>query len=308
MFSEQEVYNLGLTGTNMYEIYQTYQYARQNQDLDLVVFSLDFLAFSNKRTVSGNFHKSRFSSKSNLFAQVTEFISLYKLEYSLKTIQSNKQGKVLNEIGGFIEPESEDLEHRQAFDDILKNNFFSNQETYAGYTYSQQRLKLFREIVADCLANGIELRLFISPVHARHLEAMAIMELFPTFEQWKRDLVTIVEEEAVRFNQTSPTFWDFSGYNTITTEAIPPRGDKTKMQWYLESSHYNRRLGNLLLDIVVRYPESIDDASEDFGELITVNNIEEHLTKIRQEQALYRRNYAFEVAEVAKLFQQVNQK
>lgn len=76
-FSEQEVDNLGLTGTNMYEIYQTYQYARQNQDLDLVILSLDFLAFSNKMTVSGDFHKSRFSSKSNLFAQVTEFISLY---------------------------------------------------------------------------------------------------------------------------------------------------------------------------------------------------------------------------------------
>jgi hypothetical protein len=307
-FAGQKVYNLGLTGTNMYEIYQTYQYARQHQDLDLVVFSLDFLAFSNHRTISGDFNKSRFSSKRNLFTQLTELMSLYQIEYSLETIHDNQEGRVLDEIEGFLEQDSEELNHRQAFDRILKERFFIARGTYTDYVYSQQRLELFRKIVADCLANDIELRLFISPVHARQLEAIAIMELFPTFEQWKRDLVNIVAEEAQRLNKTPPLFWDFSGYNSITTEAIPPHENKTEMQWYLESSHYNRRLGDLLLDIVGRYPQSVDRAPDDFGTLITVDNIENHLTHIRQQQAIYRRNYPFEVAEVAKLFQQANQK
>ena len=181
-----------------------------------------------------------------------------------------------------------------------------NQQTYAGYSYSQNRLNLFREIIADCLANDIELYLFISPVHARQIEAISIMGLFSTFEQWKRDLVTIVEEEAKKHDKPAPLLWDFSGNNSITTERIPLPQTSETMEWYRESSHYTKKLGDIILDLMLNYPQKNPDATDDFGTTITTKNIEEHLAIIRQDRQQYRINYAFEISEVQRLFKEVS--
>ncbi|MDJ0746376.1 MAG: hypothetical protein QNJ32_23845 [Xenococcaceae cyanobacterium MO_167.B27] len=302
VFKNRKAYNLSLRGSNIYEIYQVYNYARKKQALKTVVFPLDFLTFTDKRTVSGDFKSSQFYLKPYSWGFLKYNLSIDQLFLSLKTIKNNLEGIKANNSSGFMPFGKEVEDYRKAFDGILTGNFLVNQQTYAGYSYSQNRLDLFRKIVADCLANDIELYLFISPVHARQLEAISIMGLFPTFEQWKQDLVTIVEEEATKLNKPAPLLWDFSGYNSITTEAIPLPGETGTMQWYRESSHYSKKLGDILLDIIFNYPQKVAGVSEDFGTIITTKNIEEHLTKIRQAQKQYQIDHSFEVSEVTRLF------
>lgn len=303
-FTNKSAYNLAFAGTNMYEIAMAYKYAQKKQQLKTVVLGLDFLTFSDVRDVSGDFNQSKFYDQNNLLNQIQDYLSLHQLSLSLNTVKVNFQGKKIHDISGFLNRGNTE-EYRVAFDKILTTNFFVNQKTYAGYSYSQHRLNLFRELVADCLANNIKLYLFISPVHARQLEAMSVMGLFPTFEQWKRDLVTIVQEEANKQDKPSPLLWDFSGYNSITTEKIPLPGTLGNMNWYHESSHYTEKLGNMVLDIMFSYSQKVIDVPEDFGVIITSENIDRHLAKIRKNRQKYQIEQAFEVAEVKRLFKEV---
>jgi hypothetical protein len=56
--------------------------------------------------------------------------------------------------------------------------------------------------------------------------------------------------------RTSVRLWDFSGYNSVTTEAIPPFGSKDRMQWYQDSVHFSRRTGRAIVDTVLGFPPS----------------------------------------------------
>ncbi|MFC1932391.1 hypothetical protein ACFLXU_02005 [Chloroflexota bacterium] len=51
------------------------------------------------------------------------------------------------------------------------------------------------------------------------------------------------------------------------------------MQWYWDSSHYKKELGDLMLDKIFNYHESGRIVPDNFGVLITSDNIERHLEK-----------------------------
>ena len=96
------------------------------------------------------------------------------------------------------------------------------------------------------------------------------------FEEWKRKIVEISD------------VFDFSGYNSITTEAI-----HNNMKNYTENSHYTPQIGNLILNRILSYKE--EKVPEDFGILINQENIESNLEKIRQDREFWAKNNPDEV-------------
>ena len=83
--------------------------------------------------------------------------------------------------------------------------------------------------------------------------------------------------------------WDFSNYNSYNAEPVPEKGDlDTKMQWYWESSHYKKELGNLMLDRIFKYTHPERTVDDNFGVLITTGNIESHLAQIRTNREKWR--------------------
>jgi hypothetical protein len=142
--------------------------------------------------------------------------------------------------------------------------------------------------------------LYIQPNHAYLLETFKIKGLWPTMDQWKRELVNILAEDAAAHPKEKPfPLWDFSGYNTITTEAIPQSGDTTtKMKWYWEGSHYKKELGDQILDRIFNYQSAMRKVPQDFGILLTPDNLETHLANIRQKQQVYTQTHPGEIAEI----------
>ncbi len=51
------------------------------------------------------------------------------------------------------------------------------------------------------------------------------------------------------------------------------------MQWYWESSHFKKEVGDLVLDKLFDYQAPGRVIADDFGILINRNNIEAHLQK-----------------------------
>ncbi len=144
---------------------------------------------------------------------------------------------------------------------------------HSQYVLSSESLDNFAQIVAQCKDLGITLTVFISPSHAVQWEAIAATGEWETFEQWKRALVALTP------------VWDFSGYSDITTEPV-----SSVMANYADNSHYSKQVGD---QVIARlFPASntqADAQASDFGVRLTPENIDAHLQKIRQAQALWQR-------------------
>jgi hypothetical protein len=157
----------------------------------------------------------------------------------------------------------------------------------------------FSRILELARRYDVDLRLFISPVHAWQLLAIDAAALWPSFEVWKSELVVRLEQD----RQAHPggrafPLWDFSGFNPVTTEAIPPPGDTTTlMRYYWESSHYRKEAGDLVLSRVL----GGDGVPAGFGVQLDTANLEPHLASLREGLAAYRRQHADAVAEVARV-------
>ena len=159
-----------------------------------------------------------------------------------------------------------------------------------------------RAILRIAHREGAGLRMLISPAHARQWEALDQAGLWPQFEDWKRTLVRINVEEARRAGHAPYPLWDFSGFNSYTTEEVPPAGDRaTMMQWYWESSHYRKELGDRVLDRVLGFRAAGREVAGDFGIEINERNIEEWLVAVRAARERWRRVHPQDVAELTRL-------
>ncbi len=120
-----------------------------------------------------------------------------------------------------------------------------------------QTLDEIRETVTLLHTHGIRLVLFINPIHkATYLSTG--LENFLLFEKGLSKITN---------------FYDFSGLNSITTNNY----------YYYETSHYRPIVGRMML------ARMFDDGSvrvpDDFGVLVTGENIDKHLADLRAQVA-----------------------
>ncbi|MEC4986621.1 MAG: hypothetical protein SAK42_21185, partial [Oscillatoria sp. PMC 1076.18] len=134
--------------------------------------------------------------------------------------------------------------------------------------------------------NDLPLKVFISPSHATQWKAIELSGLWDEFEQWKQEIVKIT------------SVWDFSGYNSVTTEPI-----SDKMKNYLDNSHYSKAVGNLVLNRIFQVQEELIPA--DFGVLINSQNVKLHLKNIRENQIIWEGKYPEQEKLVREVYLQV---
>src|SRR5205823_3536266 len=100
--------------------------------------------------------------------------------------------------------------------------------------------------------------------------------------------------------------WDFSGYNSITGEDVPPVQDvKTRMHYYYESSHYTPATGDSVLDRIFGLKPNERSLPDNFGVLLTSRNIDAHLANIRYAREHYRQTHPEDVAEIEAIAREV---
>ncbi len=165
----------------------------------------------------------------------------------------------------------------------------------------RQSLVAFRELLRYAHTQGIDLRLFISPVHARYLEWYRRVGWWPLFEDWKRELVAAIAQESRGHpGQSSFPLWDFSGFHPMASEPVPRLGDlTTRMTWYQESSHYSPALGDMVLTRVLGAARFEAIPLHDVR--IDDSNIEGHLARLAIEAAGYRAALPGETANVGEM-------
>lgn len=274
--AQQPAYNLGLVGPNLYEIKRYLEHTLTNQpEIETVVLGLDLFMFNEHKQNAIDFAEHRLGKKSITSSDLLNItLSTNAIQASVETIKSNQTANAyyLYKPNGlrYVYQNKPRQSARKRFEGSI-NGLLNSDEYYQNYQLSAKFIQDFKDIVAICKNRNIELKVFISPSHASQWESLYRGGLWQVFEQWKRELVQITP------------IWDFSGYNTITTEAID-----REMKNYWDSSHYRQEVGDLVLDRLFNVPAN--QVPNDFGILVTPQNIESHLANTLAERELWVKN------------------
>lgn len=270
----KNAYNLGLNGTNITEQLAYLEHAIYNQpNLQEVVISLDFYGFNAYNEGRTDFSADRLNKRNITFDDTVNTLlswDAFKASRDTLSYNLNYPDKPLVEENGLLTDEGikrshvQNLTTKQTFDRELSTYLYSNQ-FFGSYKLTMDN---YRKIIRLCQEKNIKVEAFISPAHATLWEAIKVAGLWPVFEEWKQEVSALTP------------VWDFSGYNQITTEPI-----QETMQNYWDSSHYKKSVGNLVLERL--FNSKSNQVPDDFGFLLTPDNLRTHLEKIRRDQAAW---------------------
>ncbi len=276
--SQGKSYNLGLQAANMYSVKRYFDHALKNQpNIKQIIIGLDFYQFNVNKDVTNAFAEHRLEKNHlSLTDAINIVFSVDAMEDSYRTLLRNFRNPTQEylrvnrfqnvkynvfENGTLIYNEKEKLPGSwKKFSQGLADQI----STPLPYILSEESLDNLKFIADICREKGIDLRLFIAPDHVLQIEGYRVRGWWDEFEQWKRELAKIAP------------VWDFSGYYDITAEPI-----ENEMEYYIDSLHYNKLLGDWILNRVLSYQD--EQLPDDFGVLITPENVESHLENIRQQ-------------------------
>ncbi len=271
-----EVYNLGLQNANIREINQYFKHALvNNPDIKTVVMGVDLFIFEKDKEDNPNYDQNRLEKKIINFKDIANTLfSFSAFDASVKTIKNNLNGTAshLEYINGMLyyDPGKPVPGSLDRFVFFLKGVFRKKPEQNR---FSQERLDYFREIVQICQEKNIDLMVFISPSHATQWTGTEAAGnwYWEEWENWKKELVKITP------------IWDFSGYSSVTTEPV-----SDDMKNYYDSSHYRPVVSQLILAKMLNNNPQVPD---DFGVLLTPENLEQNLQRIREEKELRKQTH-----------------
>ncbi|MBT3360328.1 MAG: hypothetical protein HN403_11960 [Rhodospirillales bacterium] len=279
--------NLSIGGSSAYEEMRYYQNALAFLPLKKAVLAMDFYSFNAYRNSLPAFDERVLKIKPgggrNLAASlqiIGTALSIDTTFNSFYTIQRQ----------GMTKLNAESIKEKFLWSERhMMNKVYFSQPHFRNATISQDgkidTTSYFRQMIRMSFDHGVDVSVVLSPAHARQQAVISELGLWENYEQWKRALVRIISEETKKTeSEARVQFFDFSGFNEFTTEPVPPSGSNggsPKMRWYIDSSHYNRALGNKILDRVIGPKTDERATAKPFGVLLTEDNIDAHLGDIR---------------------------
>ncbi|MBC7952388.1 MAG: hypothetical protein H7Z12_11300 [Rhodospirillaceae bacterium] len=267
-----KTFNAGLPFADMTQIHGVASYVAAHQNPRRVIIGLDFVLFSDHWGAKADYADSAFSGRSLLPIYAQRLLSGQALADSASVVAASVRGKrsPFGKQGGY-DPAAAKVpdDFRKQFAASLDSYLAAH--AYGGYHYAPRHLALLGDAITRLRANGTEVLLFITPVHAVHLDMVEAVGLAPQYEAWTHELTTLVA--ALNQQPGAPVrLWDFAGFNSVTTEAVPeqPGG---RMHGYWDALHYSATTGDLVLCRMLGCTAPVPD---DFGVELTTQTQPPH--------------------------------
>jgi len=273
-YFKKPTYNFGLTSASMYEATSNLKYAIKQGRLEQVLLVLDYRMFNDKNQKQVKDFEHYFDGSRGKYYYL---YSLDTFKDTLRTIFKTYKPFFLYHKNGSIVHEFEMKKLKKLGSQLLsmsgyeRNYYKLLKKEYIYKDTKKSSFKDFEELLELCYKNDIELDIIFGPSHIRQWEALAYYLGEETFSNWKRDIVKEVEKVAKKLHKKPYKIIDFAIYHKLTSEKMPSDKNQT-MQYYYDSSHYNQKLGNLVLNSLID-----KNRIKGFGVEISSKNIEQHL-------------------------------
>lgn len=291
-----KTYNACLARSNMAESLDFGRFARDtNPHLKRVMLALDFFAFTGRRDSYGDFDDTQMAGNSKTGIRVRYLLSLDVLWLSLETLWDNiAHRRCVYLDNGFHD---EDLvptrvPPRRRFNEILTQDYLVSPVSFGAYRYDAARVSGLSDFLKSLAARHIQVWLYIPPIHAIQTETIYRLGLGPAYEHWLSDMARVAADRHIRL-------FDFSGYNSITTDTVPKAGDRHETRWFWESSHAKAVVGRMILKRLSGRANASVPA--DFGRELSPQTLPAVLQNLHAGRTAYTNAHPYEVANVARL-------
>lgn len=288
LFKGKRVFNLSVAGGTLGDAMAMLQHTSFFKRPDVIVWGLDYGWLSHDGIGNTDFDRDLVADSPN-YALWRTLINLKRSASIDITLEAVKWVLGLSEqqcetILSFYGQKPEPCVAQDMIDEggARKNFEILMKEKKPGtYPKHQSFLQKLDTVIADQCRHGAVLRFFIQPVHA--LDELYTAPSWQAMENWKRDVVTTISHHQP--SGCDIRLIDFSGFNSITTEAIPQETGRDEMQYYWESSHYKSEVGGMMLTKL--FSSKQHGLESDFGVDLTPETIEAHLAKVRRDRDKY---------------------
>ncbi|CAM2767080.1 TPA: hypothetical protein I8Y95_001341 [Legionella pneumophila] len=320
-WGNSHVYNLGLSGANIYEVMRYLQHAEAIKPVKKVILVVNFFMFNAYVNNRDDFNESLLHVDSNgnknphaLNTIFSTLLSFDALKASWETIKNQHKRNAFLSNGQLAHDYREDqIQQLKGY----KNNFLYT-ESYSkasllppphhqfSFTNPEKgidTIAYLQKIITICENNHTELILILAPEHVRLLETYKLLDLWDRYEQWQKELAAIITTHNQKYPNSKFALWGFNNVNSITTEQLPDKDDTaTKMHWFWDPQHFKNELGNLILSMVLRLKD--ESGINHFSTLLAKANIQEKLERDRVTVAAWEKAHVNEVIEIKQeLFQ-----
>jgi hypothetical protein len=293
------VYNLSMAASSVYEQVRMLELVLQNESSPkLVIWGIcpEFVPRDRCPRTEFDFDSSLLNPQlscveyhwRNLLSIDATRHSMWVLRDSL--FSERKQFEATNAAhGGFTSKEalvSEIVSHEVFIERLpARGSYLVESEPLPQVAELEQPL---RNCFQRCRELGIELKIVIPPDHSVYVERLCQLGLRERVEMGKRVLVQFAAEANLSDSTAvNIEVWDFTAFTGPCAEQYPSPNRWSAMHWYQDAQHFRRNLGNLVLNQMFNLPND----GPNFGTMLTVANIEEHLANQRVARDAYcRRN------------------
>lgn len=280
-------FNLGVSAASIYEATQMLNLCLDRHPPKLAIWSLapELVETDRRERTSFDFELSRLNPKLNLVTyHAHNAWGRDVLRASQKVLKLWWRGRSTSVVDGF-EPD------RHVDDD--PHGLFLRWLPAPGPPgppasdhAAEATLQLIARSLERADALGTRVIVVFPPVHAAYLEGLAQLGQWDAYERGKRRIVEIVDaRNRLASPETKTVVWDFSGFHGLTAEPPPKPGDAAPMTWYLDPLHFRESLGGIVMDRMF----GLTNEHDDFGVVLTTENVDAHLASQRDDRERYRR-------------------
>lgn len=245
-------FNLALAGSNTEEQFGALRYAMKFNDVKNVLYGVDMLSINGKKHIEEYVQqKERIESFENLAR--LQYLSIDSVVDAAILIYRNLTGTSRKQDPG------PGTNNTLKIEKYIKG-YISSGGPYNPFEFSEEYMRTVKEIKRLCDDNGVRLFVFILPVHYKHFSAIYAVGLGDEFERFKRELARVTD------------YRDFTGYNTMTAN------DDN----FTDSSHLKTDVAEIVVARVLA-DNGRAEIPQDFGFIVTRNNIDAHLLRLRSQ-------------------------
>lgn len=310
LFPGKSVYNAGTQASTLGNVIPLMEHVLSGYTPRVIVLGLDFATFTTEPS-QVDFDMSLLSASSTeyrirrFFHDLTRALSPEATMNSLRSIRAlladhpyDETDEPASLLGQASDAEMERLtivrgKNIEAFQWALRFAYGPSLDENDGSFKKRidDGLKMLDAFVALACTRQITLRIFYNPRHALAEHGLN-RGYWPVLEYWKGEL----GQMSTKYQQDGcdVRIFDFSGYNSITTESVLGVTATTGLRNYWEASHYKSVVGEMIL----RRLFSLNDASlpPDFGRELSQATSAEINALVRAEQKAYQGSHAEEIA------------
>lgn len=281
LFAGKDVFNAGLSGASLGDAVAMVRHAKAVGRLETVIWGVDAPSFSME---TGNTDFDRELVASDRFYLARR--GLINVRRALTTDMTMDSIRLLRGTFGRVchsnlalygqRDEACARERSEGWHGTSKAIVPRVREYIRGTGPTAEAMSALDDSLAELCKAGSQVRLFIHPTHAMTSDALYRAGKWAAMEAWQGQLAGLGRRHRAAGCDTH--IYNFSGFNSITTEPVPQASGASDMLYFWETSHYRVNVGEMILR---RLFGRDDGVPADFGVELTPGTITGHLAAQR---------------------------